>query len=103
MMATPILGGDNLNGNTDKLPVATMMATPILGGDDLDGDVDELPAATMMASLSLSLSRFSVCKMWFERKTTNEMVLQVRRGILRSKCKTFSVGAKHTQGCKILS
>ena len=35
-MATPILGGDDLNGDTDKLLVATMMATPILGGDDND-------------------------------------------------------------------
>ena len=78
-----VLGGDNLDGNADKLPAATMMATPI--------------------SLSLSLSTFLVCKMLFEGKTIMEMVLWVTRGILRSKCKTFSVGAKHTQWCKIFS
>ena len=58
MMATPILGGDDLNGNADKLPAATMMATPILGGDDLDGDADELPAVTL--SLSLSFHFFNL-------------------------------------------
>ena len=66
-----ILGGDNLDGNADKLPAATMMATPI--------------------SLSLSLSTFLVYKMLFEGKTTIKLILQVRGGILRSKCKIFLV------------
>ena len=48
-----VLGGDDLDGGADELPVATMMVTLILGGDDLDGGVDELPAAT---PISLSLS-----------------------------------------------
>ena len=74
----------------------------VLSGYDLDDDADELPAATPISlslvshsSLSLppslSLSTFSVCKMLFEGKTTMEMVLRVRGGILRSKCKTFSI------------
>ena len=83
-----VLGGDGLDIGVDELPALTMMATLILGGDDLDSGADELPAAT---SISLSLSTFSICKMLFEGKTTMKMVLQVRGGILRSKCKTFSV------------
>ena len=83
-----VLGGDGLDIGVDELPALTMMATLILGGDDLDSGTDELPAAT---SISLSLSIFSICKMLFEGKTTMKMVLQVRGGILRSKCKTFSV------------
>ena len=74
----------------------------VLSGYDLNDDADELPAATPISlslvshsSLSLppslSLSTFSVCKMLFEGKTTMEMVLRVRGGILRSKCKTFSI------------
>ena len=74
----------------------------VWSGYDLDDDTDELPAATPISlslvshstlSLppSLSLSTFSVCKMLFEGKTTMEMVLRVRGGILRSKCKTFSI------------
>ena len=72
----------------------------VLSGDDLDYSVDELPALTPISlsgftlislSLSLSLSTFSVYKMLFEGKTTTEMVLRVRGGILRSKCKTFSI------------
>ena len=92
-----VLGGDDLDGAVDELLAATMMATLILGGDDMDGSVDELPMVTMMAtpiylslcgftlislSLSLSLSTFSICKMLFEGKTTTEMVLRVRGGIL---------------------
>ena len=80
----------------------------VLSGDDLDYSVDELPALTPISlsgftlislslslslslPFSLSLSTFSVCKMLFEGKTTMEMVLRVREGILRSKCKTFSI------------
>ena len=67
----------------------------ILGGDNLDGSADELPAVTMMAtlslSLSLSLSTFLVCKIFLEGKTTIKLILQVRGGILRSKCKIFLV------------
>ena len=72
----------------------------VLSGDDLDYSVDELPALTPISlsgftlislSLSLSLSTFSVCKMLFEGKTTMEMILRVREGILRSKCKIFSI------------
>ena len=74
----------------------------VLSGDDLDDGIDELLAATPISlslvshsSLSLppslSLSTFSVCKMLFEGKTAMEMVLRVRGGILRSKCKTFSI------------
>ena len=85
-----VLGGDGLDIGVDELPAVTMMATSILGGDDLDSSADELPVATSI-SLSLSLSTFSICKMLFEGKTTMKMVLQVRGGILRSKCKTFSV------------
>ena len=88
-----VLGGDDLDSAADELLAATMMATLILGGDDMDGSVDELPMVTMMAtpiplSLSLwfhthlSLSTFSICKMLFEGKTTTEMVLRVRGGIL---------------------
>ena len=78
------------------LRMRSVLGGSVLGGDNLYGSTDELPAATMMAtlcslSLSLSLSTFSVCKMWFEGKTTMEMVLRMRRGILQSKCKTFSV------------
>ena len=32
------------------------------------------------SSLSLSLPTFSICKMWFEGKTTNEMVLRGEKG-----------------------
>ena len=47
---------------------------------DYDGD-----------SLSLSLSTFLVCKIFLEGKTTIKLILQVRGGILRSKCKIFLV------------
>ena len=81
------------------------MGGSVLSGDDLDDGADELPAATpislspvsfslslsLFLPLSLSLSTFSVYKMLFEGKTTMEMVLRVRGGILRSKCKTFSI------------
>ena len=63
----------------------------ILGGDNLDGSADELPAVTMMATRSLSLSTFLVCKIFLEGKTTIKLILQVRGGILRSKCKIFLV------------
>ena len=80
----------------------SVLGGSVLGGDNLYGSADELPAATPISlslvshlSLSLppslSLSTFSVCKMLFEGKTTMEMVLRVRGGILRSKCKTFSI------------
>ena len=54
-----VLGGDDLDGGADELPVATMMVTLILGGDDLDGGVDELPTVTPI-SLSLSLHFLSL-------------------------------------------
>ena len=86
----------------------SILGGSVLSGDDLDDGVDELPAATPISLslvshsslslslslppfLSLSLSTFSVCKMLFEGKTTMEMVLRVRGGILRSKCKTFLI------------
>ena len=67
----------------------SVLGRSVLGGDDLNGSTNELLATTMMATLSLST--FSICKMWFKGKTTMEMVLRMRRGILRLKCKTFSV------------
>ena len=93
VLGESVLGGDDLDGAVDELLAATMMVTLILGGDDMDGSVDELPMVTMMATpiylslcgftlISLSLSTFSICKMLFEGKTTTEMVLRVRGGIL---------------------
>ena len=71
----------------------SVLGGSVLGGDNLEGNTGKLLAATLMVtlSLSLSLSTFLVCKMLFKGKTIMEMVLWVRRGILRSKCKTFSV------------
>ena len=85
-----------------ELRTRSILGGSVLSGDDLDYSVNELPALTPISlsgftliSLSLllplSLSTFSVCKMLFEGKTTMEMVLRVREGILRSKCKTFSI------------
>ena len=78
--------GDDLDVGADELLVTTPTSFSLVSGSSLS------LSSFRLISLSLSLSpHFSIYKMLFESKITMEMILRVWGGILRSKCKTFSV------------